>query len=365
MKTDGIDLGDDFLEGGSPALLDDDFEPKKNDVDPEPEPKPEPKKRGPKPKVEPTPEPTKDPEPEPEPTPEPEPDADEDEESLITGLAAKLGYELGEDESYEETEEGLVAFIQKQQEIGAQQMVDNYFQSVHPKAAEMFDLVNMISDLPIEEQDKILDDFYKGKSPEIDFESVNLEEEATQKSVLKTFYKKNGFSDEQITKKLDKFEIAGMLKDEAADAIEHLVKLQKDEAKKILEKEKKEAETRKEQTKKYYQTLQSTIESGKINNFVIPVNERKATFDYIAKGDALNKLNEMWSTPEGRIQLAIMLKNDFKLDKYIDTAAKTKQVSSLKQKLEAGKSKLKSSDPRSNSNPGDDWDKEEISFAKK
>lgn len=364
MKIDGTDLGDDFLEGGTPIVedtLDPQTPPDLDNPTPDPEPdKPEPKKRGPKPK-------DKEPEPEPakEPVKDPESELESDEEGLITGLAAKLGYEFGEDESYEETEEGLVSFIQKQQEIGAQQMVENYFQSVHPKAAEMFDLVNMISDLPIEEQDKILDDFYKGKSPEIDFESVNLEEESTQKSVLKTFYKKNGFSDEQITKKLDKFEIAGMLKDEAEDAIEHLVKIQKEETKKIIAKEKAEADARKEQTKKYYQTLQNTIESGKINNFTIPVNERKATFDYIAKGEALNKLNEMWSSAEGRIQLAIMLKNDFKLDKYINQAAKTQTVSSLKQKLEAGKSKLKSSDPRSNSNPGDDWDKEEISFAKK
>lgn len=364
MKIDGTELGDDFLEGGTPIVEDTldpqtppDLDDQKND--PEPEVKPEPKKRGPKPKetnVEP--EPVKDP----EPTKDTEPDADD--EGLILGLAAKLGYEFDEDEQYEETEEGLVSFIQKQQEIGAQQMVENYFQSVHPKAAEMFDLVNMISDLPIEEQDKILDDFYKGKSPDIDFESVNLEEESTQKSVLKTFYKKNGFSDEQITKKLDKFEIAGMLKDEAEDAIEHLVKIQKEETKKIIAKEKADADARKEQTKKYYQTLQNTIESGKINNFTIPVNERKATFDYIAKGEALNKLNEMWSTAEGRIQLAIMLKNDFKLDKYINQAAKTQTVSSLKQKLEAGKSKLKSSDPRTGSNVGD-WDDGEITYVKK
>ena len=146
-----------------------------------------------------------------------------------------------------------------------------------------------------------------------------------------------------------------MLKDEAEDAIDHLIKLQKEESKKTLIKEKADAEARKESTKKYYQTLQNTIESGKINNFTIPVNERKSTFDYIAKGEALSKLNEMWATPEGRVQLAIMLKNDFKLDKYINQAAKTQVVSGLRDKLKAGQSKLKSATTK-DSGAAIDWD---------
>jgi hypothetical protein len=296
------------------------------------------------------------PEPEPEPKGKKEPEAEpEVDENLYDELADRLGYQFEDDEDYEDSTDGLVAFIQKQKEVGAQEMVENYFSSVHPKGAEMFDLLNMISDLPMEEQDQILDDFYKGKNPDIDFESVNIDEEAAQKSVLKTFYKKNGFSDEQITKKLDKFEIAGMLKDEAEDAIDHLIKLQKEESKKTLIKEKAEADARKESTKKYYQALQNTIESGKINNFTIPVNERKATFDYIAKGEALSKLNEMWATPEGRVQLAIMLKNDFKLDKYINQAAKTQVVSGLRDRLKAGQSKLKSATTKDNG-AAIDWD---------
>jgi hypothetical protein len=72
----------------------------------------------------------------------------------------------------------------------------------------------------------------------------------------------------------------------------------------------------------------------------------------------------MWSTIEGRTQLALLLKNDFKLDKYINQAAKTQVVTGLRDKLKAGASKLKSSDPRSNTYDND-WDDGEVSYARK
>jgi hypothetical protein len=296
--------------------------------------------------------------------PEPEEEEEEVTEGLVNALAAKLGYEFGEDEEYEETEEGLVQFIQKQQQVGAQEIVENYFNNVHPKGGEFFDLINMISDLSESEQGDIIEEFFKGKSPELDYSSINLEDENTQKSVLKTFYRASGFSDEQINKKLDKFEIAGMLQEEAEEASELLAKMQKEESKKVIEREKQEQVQRRQQNDRYYSALRQTIESGKVNNFTIPVNERKATFEYIAKGDALNKLNEMWSTIEGRTQLALLLKNDFKLDKYINQAAKTQVVTGLRDKLKAGASKLKSSDPRSNTYDND-WDDGEVSYARK
>lgn len=374
MKIDGIDLGDDFLEG-SPIV---------DNLDPKPEPKPEPgdegKKRGRPAKAalvedEPKPDPIEDDEPEPQPDPkgkgkpDPEPeDEDEDEpaddDGLINALASKLGYEFGEDEQYEDSEEGLIQFIQKQQEIGAQEIVNQYFSSVHPKAGELFDLVNMVSDLPEDEQEQIIEEFFKGKSPEIDFKSIDLKDENTQKSVLRTFYRQNGLNDDQISKKLDKFEIAGLLEEEAEEAATLLAKYQEQEAAKILQQQKQEAAARRQQSERYYSNLKQTLDSGKVGNFTIPVNERKATFDYIARGEALNKLNELWATPEGRIQLSILLKNDFKLDKYINQAATTKTVSNLRNKLKAGSAKMKSSDPRSTSYDTD-WDDGQISFAKK
>jgi hypothetical protein len=210
MTKDGIDFGDDFLEGspivdnldpkpegseekepvkkGRPAkaALVDDEPPIKKEEEQEEEEEEEPVK--PKGKAAPE---TKE---------DDEPEADDD--GLILSLASKLGYEFGEDEEYEDSEEGLVQFIQKQQEVGAQEIVNNYFSNVHPKAGELFDLVNLVSDLPEDEQEQIIEEFFKGKSPELDYNAIDLKDENTQKSVLRTFYRYNGFSDEQIAENL-------------------------------------------------------------------------------------------------------------------------------------------------------------------
>ena len=286
------------------------------------------------------------------------------EEGLIDTLAVKLGYQFGEDEAYPDDEEGLVAFIQRQQEVGAQEIVNNYFSSVHPKAGELFDLVNMISDLPETDQEDIISDFFKGKSPELDYKSIDLKNEDVQKSVLRTYYKGTGLNDEQITKKLDKFAIAGMLEDESTEAAALLAQTQEIKSKQLLIDQKAESDRRKQSSNEYYGSLKQIIDAGKVGTFTVPVNERKSTFDYIAKGDALTALNKMWGSQEGRIQLALMLKNDFKLDKYIDQAAKTKTVNTLRDKIKQGNSKLKSSDTRDHQSTID-WDEEEVTFAKK
>lgn len=365
--TKGTDFGDDFLSEPIKETIDspEGLEPKSKPGKPakailvDDEPPEEPKKE--------TESKSKDvvePEPEPTPTPEKETKVEDDDDGLILSLADKLGYELAEGEEYEDSEEGLISFIEKQKEIGAQEIVTNYFNNVHPKAGELFDLVSMISDLPEEDQEDIISEFFKGKSPEIDFKAIDLKDENVQKSVLRTFFRNNGYSEEQITKKIDKFEIAGLLEDEAEEASILLAKAQEKEAAEVIKREKALADRRKDDSRRYYESLKQTVDTGKVGNFTIPVSERKSTFDYIATGEALNKLNELWATTEGRVQLSLMLKNNFKLDKYIDQAAATKNTSKLRERLIAGNGKLKSSDPRDNSNSAD-WDDGQIQFAKK
>lgn len=370
MTKQGTDFGDDFLSDPIKDTLDspEGQEPKGKPgrppkaalVDDEPPAEP-PKEPEPKSKDEPPVDP-KDNEPKNEPKDD-DPKGEDEDEDFIASLASKLGYELGEDEAYEDSEEGLIAFIEKQKEIGAQEIVTNYFNNVHPKAGELFDLVNMIADLPEEDQEEIISEFFKGKSPELDYKSIDLKDENVQKSVLRTFFRNNGYSDEQITKKIEKFEIAGLLEDESMEAATLLAKAQEKEAAEVIKREKAAADKRRRDSELYYQNLRKTVDSGKVGEFTIPVSERKAVFEFIAKGEALNKINELWATPEGRVQLAILLKNDFKLDKYISREASTQRVSSLKERLKVGNSKLKSSDPRDNQTA--DWDDGQIQFAKK
>ncbi|MGM9533287.1 hypothetical protein [Intestinibacter sp.] len=61
---------------------------------------------------------------------------------------------------------------------------------------------------------------------EIDLDDLDLEDENTQRAVVKQLLKEKGFNSKQIEKKLSKYEDAGILEDEATDAIEDLKEIQ-------------------------------------------------------------------------------------------------------------------------------------------
>lgn len=66
------------------------------------------------------------------------------------------------------------------------------------------------------------DDFYNGMSEELKYESLDMEDEQNQKAVIKEYLKLQGYSDDQVANKLERYEDADMLQDEANDAVEIL-----------------------------------------------------------------------------------------------------------------------------------------------
>jgi hypothetical protein len=59
-------------------------------------------------------------------------------------------------------------------------------------------------------------------SQELEYESLDMEDESNQRAVVRDYLKMSGYSDESISRKIERYEDADMLEDEAADAIERL-----------------------------------------------------------------------------------------------------------------------------------------------
>ena len=354
METNEIDYDDVSLD--DPTSIDDVIDTGKEPVNPDPkpdnpDPEPEPKKQRGRPKS--TPEST--PEPTPDPTPEPEPD-NTIEENFINSIAKKIGIELGEDEEYEDSEDGLVAFTQRAAEDIADSKLNGWLEELGPEAGDYFDYLQMIKDDP--ERTEKIKKYFSTVNPEINYSEIDLDNEMTQKAVLKSFYKKNDYTDEEITKKLDKFEIAGMLKEEAEDAANKLSKLQVKERETLLKQEKAEAEARKEKTQKFFGNIKQVLESGKVNNFTVPVTEKKALFDYDVQGGFMKDLNEILKDPTKRVELAIAVKNKFNLSKYVQQAAATQKANALSAKIKASVGTGKgTANPNLVTNSSIDWDK--------
>lgn len=260
---------------------------------------------------------------------EPEPEV---EEGYIKSLAARQGIEIPEGMEFEDSEDGLAEYNEYVTDLKSDTKLNNYFASLPPVAGEFFDYLQMLGEEATEDKIKA---FFTTVNPEINYSEVDLDNETVQKAVLKSFYKKNDYTDEQITKKLDKFEIAGILKDEAEEAAGLLSKLQAKERSALLEQEKINERTKKENTQKFFSTIKQTIESGKVNNFTIPVTERKAQFDYDVQGNFMNDLNEILRDPNKRLELAIAVKNKFNLGKFVVQAATTLKANTLSAKLKS------------------------------
>jgi|WetSurMetagenome_2_1015567.scaffolds.fasta_scaffold00277_30 hypothetical protein len=68
------------------------------------------------------------------------------------------------------------------------------------------------------------EDYYNQLSKGIDYDNIDMENEDNQKTIIKEYLKKEGYSDTQINKKINRFEETGLLEDEANDALEILDK---------------------------------------------------------------------------------------------------------------------------------------------
>ena len=122
---------------------------------------------------------------------------------------------------------------------------------------------------------------------ELDLDDIDLDEESNQKAVVKMLLKEKGFSSKQIDKKISKYEDAGLLEDEAQDAIEDLKEIREQRKEQLLKEQKKAHEQYQEQQRAFYTNVVDEIKGLKnIRGIAIPEKDKKVLIDYILKPDA-------------------------------------------------------------------------------
>ena len=279
---------------------------------------------------------------------------DSGESNFIKSIADKLGIELGEDEEFEDSEDGLIQFTQRAAEEFADAKLNGWLEALPPVASNFFDYLQMLGEDATEDKVK---SFFTTVNPEIDYKSVDLTNEDIQKSVMRTFYRKMDYSDDEIKEAIDDLEIAGTLSKQAKTASTKLAAIQEKEMAGLLEEERQANIVKKQNTQRFFGNVKQVIDNGKVNNFSIPVSEKKAIFDYDVQGAFMKDLNEILKDPSKRVELAIAVKNKFNLNKYISAAAQTQKANGLRDKLKSGTSKLKGGNATNGvANDSIDWD---------
>lgn len=125
---------------------------------------------------------------------------------------------------------------------------------------------------------------------ELDLDDIDIEDEANQKLVVKQLLKEKGFSTKKIDKLVSRYEEAGLLEDEAQDALEDLKEIKEERKKQLLEYQKKAYREQLQRQQQFYDNVVSEIKGLKnIRGITVPEKDKKVLMDYILKPDTDGK----------------------------------------------------------------------------
>jgi hypothetical protein len=192
--------------------------------------------------------------------------------AFFDAISENLGWEFDEDEEKPKTVEELIDYI-----------TDVIEENSTPEFAS--DDVKAINEYVANGGD--IEKYFSVVNTEIDYDDIDLDDVSVQKSVLKEFLKEKGHSDKMIQKKLDKYEEAGILQDEAEDAAEEMKIIKEEKKKALLETQKKNHEAYIKQQQNFYNSVVKEIEDLKdIRGIKIPKEDKKQLLNYIFKLDS-------------------------------------------------------------------------------
>ena len=130
------------------------------------------------------------------------------------------------------------------------------------------------------------EDFYQRQSDKLSLDDIDMEDETNQKAVIRELLKHSNYSDEQINKKIARYEDNDMLFEESEDALDRLKQIRTQELEEATRQQEEYARMQEEQSKAFFDSVTKDINSlTNIRGIAIPKEDRKALFDYIFKVD--------------------------------------------------------------------------------
>lgn len=204
-----------------------------------------------------------------------DPDGDANEAAQVgaffDAFAEELGWEIEDDEKPTSID-GLINYIQDVVEENSKP------QYADERIARLDEYVRNGGNF---------DDFYNNMSQDIQYESLDMENEDNQKLAVKDYLKLSGYTDEQINRKIERYEDAGVLEDEASDAIDRLKIYKQQQIEQQQRAQEEYRQQQEQQAMEFVNNLNNTITNLKtIRGVTIPKEDRKLLFDYITKVDA-------------------------------------------------------------------------------
>lgn len=199
-----------------------------------------------------------------------------DEKNVVTGffevLSEKLGWSIDEDDEVPQTAEDLVKYFQ---DIIEEESKPSY---ANDEVARLDEYIKNGGDIKT----------YLKIDAELNLDEIEIEDDETnQKLVVKEFLKEKGFNAKSIEKKLQKYADAGLLEDEAEDALEALKEIKEQKKEQLLADQKKQSEEQGKRQQEFFNTVVSEIKGlDNIRGIKIPEKDKKTLMDYMFKPDS-------------------------------------------------------------------------------
>lgn len=242
--------------------------------------------------------------------------------SFFDSLADKLGWDDITDEEKPKTAEDLI---------------DYFVDVINENSTPMYASDEMAAlDEFVRNGGKLRD--YIKIDAEIDLDNIEIEgNESNQRQVLREMLKEKGYSDATIQKKLTKYEDAGILEDEALDAIDTLKELKEQKKQQLLEQQKAFAEENSRRQQQYVNNVVGTLKSmDNIYGVKISDKDKARVLQFIFKPDADGRtaFQKKWSEDiKNLLQTAYFLMDGDRFTKAVEQQGSNKAVNRFKQQL--------------------------------
>lgn len=208
---------------------------------------------------------------------EPTEDKDSDEEptetvtALFDAIAEELNWTMDEEDKKPTNVEDLVAYFK---DVIEENSVPVY---ANEEVKEIDEFVR---------NGGKLQDYFKAIAP-VEYESIDITREDNQKKVLKEYLKTQGYNDTRIDRKLERYEDAGVLEEEAEEALEFLKDASVKNKERLLEEQETFARQQKEEQQKYIDSVVKEINSiTEIRGIKIPKEDKARLAEYMFKPDS-------------------------------------------------------------------------------
>lgn len=253
---------------------------------------------------------------------------DEDENPITTMLLTALGVEV--DGEFDDTSEGVNNLLNK----AIPKIVETKLKetlSTHPILEKFAEFVMNGGDP---------ENFLRVQMPETDYSKITLANDdiATQESLVKTFFAKQGISNEKAEQLIKNYKDTNLLFGQAEAALEVLAKQQAAEQQNLIANQAKAKEQQEKENAATWKAIQDKINAGKIKEATIPIAERTAFLEYISKpvdkqGNTQADLDAAQADLDMNLLMDYMRFKKLDLTKLIDAGVKTKMAQTKQEKL--------------------------------